>query len=180
MTPGALRLFVAADPPRPAVEALQRARRAVLDRGLRITPADQVHMTLVFLGPTPPERVGTIAEQIAARCAAAAPLTLRPLRLRSLPPRGQPRVLAAETDLPTELSGIQAALARDLSAEEPRPFLPHLTLARYRREERAGPVDAPLACEPFAVIALRLVRSELLPEGPAHTTVGEWPLGDPG
>ena len=65
----------------------------------------------------------------------------------------------------------------ELSPPDPRPFSPHLTLARLR-DRRAGPVPDRSATTPEATVeALHVMRSELGAKGAVHHVVARIPLG---
>lgn len=175
-----LRLFVAAYPPRGLVERLQRERRNLVDRGVRAVPDDQVHLTLQFIGPTPPNTLDDVIETINAASKGVAAFTLRPERLTTLPERGRPRVVVAETNEPPMLLELHRRLAHRL-AKSPRPdpsdrYRPHLTLARYRPGNGTPRVERALAAEPFEVGRMWLMRSVLKPSGAEHAKVQEFEL----
>jgi RNA 2',3'-cyclic 3'-phosphodiesterase len=137
------RLFVAVPLPDDAAEAV----RSVVDevraeplpagaRDVRWVRLDGLHFTLRFLGPTPEDRIEPTAAAVrAVAVAAAGPFDLELGGAGTFPPQGRPRALwigiAEGADrlgrLATELD---AALVAAGWPSEPRPFRPHLTLAR--------------------------------------------------
>ena len=84
---GVLRLFVAAYPPVERAEALGRfaAGSGVLGPGDRPVRAEQVHLTLVFLGSVRGRDVRNVGESIARSVSGVEPFVLRPERLMLLP-----------------------------------------------------------------------------------------------
>ncbi len=174
------RLFVALDLPDAVREGLGSwGREALADPALRPVRAENLHITLAFLGYRPEkeiERVAVVVEESVA----PAPL-VELLDTVQRPPRGKPRLFALPALSPgTET--LQAALQERLVAErlyepEKRPFWPHLTVARVRPEGRGsrrpmgveqipGELPATLS-EPFYGVRMTLYRSELQPSG-AH------------
>jgi 2'-5' RNA ligase len=137
------RLFVAVPLPDDAAEAV----RSVVDevraeplpagaRDVRWVRLDGLHLTLRFLGPTPDGRIEPTAAAVRAVAASAAePFDLELGGAGTFPPQGRPRALwigiaeGAERlgRLATELD---SALVAAGWPSEPRPFRPHLTLAR--------------------------------------------------
>lgn len=137
------RLFVAYDIPTDAAAriAAWQQRELVPRRELRINRG--LHLTLCFLGSTPAAHVADVEgvlETVAPRrvtVGVGAPVFL--------PERGRKKVLAlplvAGRSVPRGLdrlretqAEIAAALARrHLCTPESRPWLPHLTVARFRR-----------------------------------------------
>lgn len=137
------RLFVAVPLPDDTAEAV----RSVVDdvraqplptgaRDVRWVRLDSLHFTLRFLGPTPDDRIEPTASAVRAVAAATAgPFHLELGGAGTFPPQGRPRALWIGIGdgadglgrLATELDG---ALVAAGWPSEPRPFRPHLTLAR--------------------------------------------------
>ncbi len=166
-----MRLFVALDLP-----ADVRGRLAVwrddLVAGrddLRPVAEQALHVTLAFLGYRAEQETGPIAEAVAS-AAGDAPL-LSPGEVVSVPPR-RPRLFALDLDDPDgACARLQQAVSDTLEAgrfykPEKRPFWPHVTLARVKRDRRADPLPTqPPPLEPFAAPELTLYRSTLRPQG---------------
>lgn len=175
------RMFVALDLP-DAVRAAIAAwgREELADPALRPVPAENLHVTLAFLGWRPEkdaERVAAVLEE----CAAPAPLlelgdpvakpNLRRARLFALP-----ALSPGAEQIEARLSGLLEA--ERLYEPEKRPFWPHVTVARVRSAGRGlrrpmaverppGPVPAGLS-EPFYGVRLTLYRSVLQPQGAVY------------
>ena len=135
--PERLRLFVACDLPPEVERAVRRGSARELSRrdDLRVTPT--LHLTLAFLGSVDDDRVADLERVLAgvtwqrADCRFKQPLFL--------PAHGKRRVVALELDDPSgTLRRLQAEVSAGLSSEglyepEKRPWLPHVTVARFRR-----------------------------------------------
>jgi 2'-5' RNA ligase len=137
------RLFIAVPLPEDAADAV----RSVVDevraeplpagsRDVRWVRLDGLHLTLRFLGPTPPDRIApTSAAVHAVAATAAGPVDIELGGAGTFPPEGRPRALWLGIVQGAEALG---ELARRLDAElvaagwasDHRPFRPHLTLAR--------------------------------------------------
>jgi len=175
------RLFIALDLPGAVVEALVAWRAPLLARAaeLRAVAPEALHVTLCFLGERPPESIAPLGEVVAAVAGPAGGLALGAALWL---PQRRPRVLAvALEDRHGELAAMQerlmAALARDgLHAADgeqpPRPYLPHVTVARVRGqvERDRGARRRPHAPDPppalaFDGVALTLYRSHSEPSG---------------
>ena len=201
---GSSRLFIAAVPPPPvraALVAMQEALRAGLaapDAGPRVrwVRPEAIHLTLRFLGETPGDRAPAIERALAATAAASPPIDLRLGALGTFGGR-RPRVVwvGLEGDL-AALDACASMLNRSLAAEgfpdDPRPLRPHLTLARLSgragRDAHARLLSLVAAAAApskpaeagFRVEALKLIRSELRPDGPRYTTLLTTALGGGG
>lgn len=167
-----LRLFIAAYPPPEVAEVLVAAARLLGFASLKTSPADQVHITLLFIGDTDERQLDEVIESMQRAASGLRAMTLPVERLIALPERGDARVIAAEASAPPVLIELQKRLAQRLARTRPkreREFLPHLTLGRFpasgvRLRERAWP--APKV--DVMVTDIRLMASVLRPSGAMH------------
>ena len=137
------RLFVAV----PLPDASAAAVRAVVDevravplpdgaRDVRWVRLDGLHFTLRFLGPTPDARIAPTAAAVRAVAASAVePFDLELGGAGTFPPHGRPRalwigIIEGADQLGRLATELEAALVAAGWPSEPRPFRPHLTLAR--------------------------------------------------
>jgi RNA 2',3'-cyclic 3'-phosphodiesterase len=169
--PDRLRLFVAL-----TLDAEARARLAAwadpaaAGAGWRLVAAENLHVTVVFIGAAPAERVAAIEQAMRETFAAVPAITVRPAGLRRLG-----RVLAVTLepvggDL-APMVAAQAVLAERLERVEGRPWLPHVTLARAR-----GPRRPPTPELPALPLAVRLGEvglyvSQLHPSGARYRSL---------
>jgi 2'-5' RNA ligase len=149
---GSLRTFIAIDLP-PAVRQRVLARRQALQQRLagqelagqdlagawRWTPPANLHLTLRFLGAAAPAALRALERLLAAAARQTAPFLLDLGGLGAFQSLRRPTVLwlALSGDL-AALAALQARTERAAEAAgfapEPRPFTPHLTLARARKD----------------------------------------------
>jgi RNA 2',3'-cyclic 3'-phosphodiesterase len=129
---------------RPLREALGESAGA----DLRLYRSEDLHMTLVFLGPVERARVDKLAAALPAHLPACTRLDLRLGATGAFPNRSQPRVLWLAVDEEragalAELRALQASLAGLCRSQgftlERRAFVPHLTVARLRGSARPPP-----------------------------------------
>ena len=165
--PGDVRQYVA--------ECEDRLRRAGAD--VRWVRPDRIHLTLLFLGEVPADRLADLEAAVRAAAAPLAPLTLQAAGAGRFPPRGAPRVIWIGVEEPTGgLVRLQKAVA-DAAADfaekcEDRAFTAHLTLGRAKSGKNARPLDeaiAAMAAETGPAFEAREVvifKSELSPQGP--------------
>ncbi|HEY0780788.1 MAG TPA: RNA 2',3'-cyclic phosphodiesterase [Gemmatirosa sp.] len=188
--PGSLRLFVALTPPAAAARALAAAAEPIVAAchgSARAVAAGAVHLTLRFLGDTPPARVPTLRDGLAAAAAAGAPLTLAVAGAGAFPTLARAQVLwlglAPDAALDALAHRVDDACAAAGAGREARPFRAHLTVARLRRGARVdrdalGPALAAVqAPNPFVVATLDLVASTLTRAGARHDVLARFPLG---
>ncbi|HLX31480.1 MAG TPA: RNA 2',3'-cyclic phosphodiesterase [Gaiellaceae bacterium] len=134
-----LRLFLALRLPSDVLDALARWQRDHLP-GVRTVGREQLHVTLAFLGHRPAAELDAIVGELHAAAAAAEEIRLTPVRYRETRSVG---MLVLDDE-----AGAAAALAGDLHERlerlgvyerEGRPWLPHLTVARWRERPRLQP-----------------------------------------
>jgi 2'-5' RNA ligase len=151
---------------------VQWAREAVgPDRGMRVVAAENVHLTLAFLGHRSPDEIGPLSDLVESFDGRGAPV-LRSGGALWLSPR-RPHVLTVGIH---DETGALGALHDDLWDElqlmeyerEQRRFRPHLTVARVRHGWTApgGPLP-PTPDLGLDVRGLALMRS-WLGGGPAR------------
>jgi len=180
------RLFVALDLPEEVREGIVLwGRKALSDPALRPVASESLHVTLAFLGWTAEKEAVRLGEIVRAVAGPAPSLRLSDPVQR--PERGRARLFAlpAESAATVEL---QAALQEKLVAArlyepEKRPFWPHVTVARVRREERGSQRPAAVEKLPgalpkgllraFGGVRLTLYRSELQPQGAQYTPLAQ-------
>jgi 2'-5' RNA ligase len=167
------RHFFALWPDEPAREALAPlAQRVASEGGGRPVPAANLHLTLVFLGEVPQDRV-----EVARRAASAFHGSAFDLSLDRVGAFARAAVgWAGPSTVPEELFRLQASLEAALRAAgftiDDRPFAPHLTLAR----KQVRPVPA-AAIEPVTWRAGRFALVRSTREAGAYTDVADWELG---
>ena len=173
------RLFFAVVP-----DAGSRATLAALARDVahavrgRAPSAENLHLTLAFLGQVNADRRAALAAIGATAAAAAAPFLLTLDRVGAF--RGAGIAWAGTDRAPPELLQLVAALNDGLAAAglpvERRPFHPHVTLARRGTRAPEGVAPAPLS---WRVDRLLLMASDTLPAGPRYREIAAWPLSGP-
>lgn len=177
------RLFVAAYPPLEASENLLQQARAAADLPGRWTAPEQLHLTLLFIGETDARQLASVSESVERACAGLRAFDLSPTRLRTLPERGEIRLLAVQTDAPPTLLELQRRLVHRLARPAQRAradtFLPHLTLVRFPHDARVERLDRDLEAQAFRIDRVRLMESRLGQRGASHHEAASFPLEAP-
>ncbi len=173
---------------------LQETYRKVTPHGsVKWVEPEGIHLTLKFLGDTPPERARAIREALQRAAAGIAPFTITAEGRGCFPNFRRPRVIWVAVRSPgNALAELQSAVEREVSPlgwpPEERGFSPHLTLGRISRY--AGPENVATvgqAVERSVVEVLgsqevrqvSLIRSDLRPSGAVYTPLANIPLGNP-
>jgi 2'-5' RNA ligase len=177
-TPADLRLFVACDLPGDVTRAVRdwQERELRPHRDLRL--ASTLHITLAFLGNVATTRVPDLERVLGAIAWKPASCVFKePL---FLPAHGRPRVVALELDDPKRaLRRLQGEVAEGLAAEglyepESRPWLPHVTVARFRRPGHPFSLQN-VNIQRFGVVRMVLYSSHLERAGAVHAPVADFP-----
>jgi 2'-5' RNA ligase len=168
------RLFCALRLPEDVLDAIE----AWGDENLaeRPVPRPNLHITTAFLGRRPVDELDAICDATRTAAREAAPIVLEHVRYRETRSVGM-LVLS-------DAGGAATALADDLHGRlerlgvyrrEARPWLPHLTVVRFRRRPR---LDPPLpAIGPFSPSDAAVYHSVLRSTGAQYEVVESFALG---
>ena len=143
---------------------------------IRVVPESNLHLTLAFLGHRPASETGAVVDELRAAAAAAEPIRLVLRRYRETRSVG---MLTFDDE-----GGAAAKLASDLHGRldrigvyepEKRPWLPHLTVVRFRRPPRLRlePPEVP----PLSPSDAALYHSVLRSGGAQYEVIEAVPLG---
>jgi RNA 2',3'-cyclic 3'-phosphodiesterase len=157
----------------------------------RWVEASNIHLTLVFLGAVPDERVAEVTSAMQRSAARHAPFELGVAGAGSFGSSRHPRVLFCALDGDVErLVALQADLSRELGSvgyePEKRAYAPHVTLARARDPKGdaalARCVEAlhETAFGRVSIGEIVLYRSDLSPRGARYTPLERVPLAKRG
>jgi len=191
-----LRLFVALTIPETVKSAID-GLRAELGQGLsslRWVRPEGIHLTLRFLGDVPDTELDTVRLALASCAGAVAPFRLETAGVGVFPHARSPRVFwVGFRTLPAPLYHLQGLVERAVNGigfdPERRPFRPHLTVGRFRRQLRRSDRDllegalrrhGDRGFGEVPVTRLSLYRSRLLPAGARYDELDGWPLAGPG
>jgi 2'-5' RNA ligase len=152
--------------------------------GLRRVKAENLHVTLAFLGWTPDDQLPLVTSAAIAAARPVPAFTLAFDRAGRFPETGRPRVvwLGIAAGLPS-VQRLNDAVAQELRERrirfDDRPLSPHLTLARVDREASlpeartvaAALEDLRVPRLAFEVGEITVFQSVLSPKGPRYTAV---------
>ncbi len=164
----------------------QEMKKLPLD--VRWLKADNIHLTMVFLGNIQTDDLGPIGEAVSKACRRYRPFNVSLGGPGVFSGKRNPRVLWIRLEENLErMSYFRDALQKHLSSfgvkEEKRRFRPHLTIGRFERGARPGAhLDELLSryqdlTSPVCTLGeLILFRSDLKPNGAVYTKLKAWPL----
>ncbi len=160
---------------------IDRLRESVTRAQASWSREESIHLTLKFLGEIQTSRLSNLSNAAAGAVADFSPFQITLEETGVFPKHGTPRVLwigvKDESGKLAELhTRLEEACAREGFAKEERPFHPHLTLARLRKQEgvRAlASMHKTMGFEPVNVVVseLLVIRSEPSGAGSKYTVI---------
>ena len=194
--PETLRLFIAVDLPPEGLSPLSyliQGLRESYVHGIRLVAAQNIHLTLKFLGDTNRERLPSLIAVIDELGTQVTPFTVRLGAVGGFPNLKHPRVLwvglAGMIQSVTELAHLVEDVCHSIGFQRQiQPFSPHLTVARMgaaaspEDRKKAGKILLSLPWErgiPVPIESFTLIKSTLTPRGPIYKTLHTVPLSLP-
>ncbi len=185
-----MRLFIGIGLPPECRRAIAGAVSPLRDRKVPVSwvPERNMHLTLKFLGETPPGRVDELAGLMTEAAREIPPFGLRVEHPGGFPTLRAPRVLWVGIREPLELvrklhENMENALSAAGIPRDERPYHPHVTVGRVRGkvapgwgEEYAAAVSR-MTIDTVSVNSYRLYESRLSPSGANYSVLREIPFG---
>jgi RNA 2',3'-cyclic 3'-phosphodiesterase len=170
-----LRLFLALRLPDDVLDEVEHWQVGEL-HGIRLVPRDHLHITLAFLGSRPSGELPGVVGALRDAAAGAGEIRLTLLRYRETRSVGM-LVLEDEGGAAAMLAGeIQERLERlGVYRRERRPWLPHITVARWRERPRLRPDPPPRRT--FVPSDAAAYLSQLRPGGAEYRVLESVALG---
>ena len=171
-------------------EACLAAGGEAARKAIRWVPAENIHLTLKFLGEVSVGNLQSLAGMLKGEAVHHAPFQIRIAEVGAFPNIRRPRVIWAGSEAPPTLNAIQHAIETETRAlgypSEDRPFSPHLTLGRI--SQNASPAEITAISQALTrvkvgelgvvqVKQIHLFRSDLHPTGAIYTSLYTFSLG---
>jgi 2'-5' RNA ligase len=172
-----LRLFLGFRLPDATAQELAAWQHAELERdGVRIVRSQNLHVTIAFLGSRPGEEVEPIGSALREAVQGVAEPVLTAVRYRETRSVGM-LVLDDEDGRATRIAEVAHRRLAELGVYEPekRPWLPHITVVRFRERPRLSPTIPELG--PVTMSDAAVYMSRLRPTGAQYEVVESVPLG---
>src|SRR5262245_2803451 len=168
-----IRLFLALELPADVTLELVRWGEDHLSGG---RPLASFHITLAFLGSQPRAALAGVLGVLGREAAAAASFALEPVRYRETRSVGM-LVLADPSGCATALAErVQSGLEQlGVYERERRPWLPHVTILRFRERPRLDPPLPELG--PFVPSGAAALLSRLHPSGARYEVLESYTFG---
>lgn len=190
-----LRAFIAIELPTALKDELtdiQKALRADLKDAVSWARPETMHLTIKFLGSIETSRIDELSVAIKDATADTAPFELTTEGLGAFPNKARPSTLWIGIEQSSELKRLHERIESQLEnvgfEREKKELLPHLTLARLRRNSGNTETRRKLRktleafktkfSQAFTVRELVLFKSELHKSGAVHTPIERFKLED--
>ncbi len=188
-----LRTFIAVEIPSPLQKIIQKKtdalRKALGTSLVRWVNAENIHLTLKFLGDISPAQVDGLTQMLRSEADRVRAFDLHLGGFGSFPNWQRPRVLfigiQAAAELEALYRGIESACARLGYESELRGFSPHLTIGRVREGTSAADLQKIRqsvegskvdSLGTARVDSVHLYKSDLRPTGSVYTKLFSAPL----
>ena len=185
-----MRLFIGIGLPPECRRTIAGAVSPLRDKKVPVSwvPERNLHLTLKFLGETPPGRVYELAGLMAEAAREIPPFGLRVGQAGGFPTLRAPRVLWVGIREPLELVGklhenMENALSGAGFPRDERPYHPHVTVGRVRGRvatdwgEAYAAAVSRMTIDTVSVNSYRLYESRLSPSGANYSVLCEIPFG---
>ena len=170
-----LRLFLALGLPDDVLDEVERWQREHL-RNVRVVPREHLHITLAFLGHRPAGELESIVGALREAATGAGEIRLTPVRYRETRSAGMLVLEDGRGNAALLAGDVQERLERlGVYRSEGRRWLPHLTVARWRRRPRLGLEPPPVRT--FVPSDAAAYLSRLHPRGAVYEVVESVALG---
>jgi len=188
-----IRAFIAINLPGTLKEAIAEVQRELKlcpgGQAIRWIPQSQIHLTLRFLGDVPVPEIEAIGRALNRATAGINPFQMSVAGVGCFPHARQPRIVwLGIEETTTTLEQLQQAINQETMAWgqiDSRPFTPHLTLGRIKREHARDarrlteslPAKTALKLGHCQVTQVDLMQSTLTSVGPEYSQVAHSLLG---
>ncbi len=184
MTKNLLRTFVSVTVPNQVLTLQEMLKTTVSDKekNLRWSKPGQIHLTLKFIGFTPPDAIDQINKTLGEVVKRHSWMEFTVSGTGCFPSQKRPRVLWVGLDgsgktLLNFVNDINQSLVKYGFPQEEKEFIPHITFGRITYPPKNTPdVDSFLKTKydpiPMSITRIRLISSELFPNGPIYSILG--------
>lgn len=190
-----IRVFIAVDLPPAIQESVEKQtahlRRTLGDDLIRWVPAQNMHLTLKFIGNIAASHLDFLKQMLTQSVNSQRQFDLQVGGIGSFPNLKRPRVLWVGIHAPADLTSLQknveAGAVRLGYEKEERAFSPHLTLGRVRQNVSAADLQRIRSALENTQIgrigtatieAVHLYKSDLHADGSIYTKLLSVPLGN--
>lgn len=180
------RLFLAFKLPENLLIQLQEYQKQLDSQIFRIVDKDQLHLTLIFLGEVPQEKIEFLKDIITFHTQNFTPQYIQFSEIKYGPNDKFPRLIWLQGVADISLEQLKKNLEKDLRLKAKldlknghQKFLPHITLARIKSFSSNLPLEAQIKTNinfSFSPLSLWLIESQLHKKGAQYFDLKEFPF----
>lgn len=159
--------------------------------GLNWVNSKNLHITLKFLGDTPETKIDDLKQVVQQAVKGVSPFVITLRGFGAFPDKRSPRTIWTGIDSDQNVLDdlalqVEASVISLGFPEEDKPFRPHLTLARIKKDhgevsqaiEKSGVLTDPFIFGRLLVEQVTLFKSDLRPTGSVYTKLWAVPLAN--
>jgi 2'-5' RNA ligase len=180
-----MRIFIALEIPEKIKKEIGKIQNHLKTAGIqaRWVKPEIIHLTLIFLGETVPNKVGGTEKILKEVSSQISPVNLWLEKIDAFPSPNKVKIihfsLKGEADkLNTLVLKIQKCLKKQKINFDQKPFVPHLTLGRLKKPQNLTSYLSKIKIphQEFFVHQLSLIQSTLTPQGPIYKNFASFEL----
>lgn len=176
------RLFIAIPLPNDLIQLLVAYEQIIIHPGLAWVKPENLHITLHFLGNTSESEIHNIEQKLASLVTFPS-FSLQGKEVKAINRRGRTEMIWAGFEESKEFVILATQMAQTLQFPLSHPPLPHITLARAKRNKVIKLKDNLFPLTEQVILQVKkfgLYESNLTPQGPIYKVLNEWHLKDSG
>ena len=176
------RLFIGIPLSDELAQTLAACRNFVHHPELAWVSTQNLHITLLFMGDIAVEEIDKIKENLAS-LVTFPDFCLRFKEVQVISRRGQTNMIWAGFEESLAFTSLATQIAQIVGIPSDYPPLPHVTLARVKRNKKVKVnknAFQPINHLKLAVKKFNLYESNLTPQGSVYTVLAQWNLKDSG
>lgn len=176
-----MRLFIAAPLPELVVTALKTQQAQYQTEGVRLVPTQNLHLTLHFLGETPATSLPDMKQKFREIAASHPGFRLTLQEIAPGPKLNSPRLVWARFNQHPDFTQLARTIqvALDAAPEHPGEYIPHITIARLKKDKPKNltlPLLRDIDFLPYQVTSFGIWQSELGSPHPRYSILEEFSL----
>lgn len=180
-----MRSFIALETPQEIKKEINKVQKNLSVAGIkaRWVKPQNIHLTLAFLGSITPDKIKIVSNIIKQIAQQTPPIKLLINKIDCFPSPARPRVIFLSLEGEVEkLNFLANEIRQKLKKEkiwfDEKPFIPHLTLGRFKYSQNLTEILKKVRNKRVEFIGknINFISSQLSPSGPIYKTLRKFSL----